>query len=437
MTKTNNFHIHTSMGQIPKNIIFVIPDGAGPSLYAAYRQYKNQGYAAFMNRIIMDDYLLGQVSTSPKNDSSKTFITVTDSAAAGTAFATGQKTYTSAISMDHEGNPIKNMAEYAKEVNKKVGIVVTADVAHATPAVFYAHAANRNEKVHIADQLIDNPASNGELKVDILMGAGTPYFKREDRNLIQEIQQKGYIFVDNKHDLLTSKGAKILGLFADYFLPKYWDMPETIPTLAEMTHYTLERLSTHEEGFFLMVEASQIDRAAHLNSIASAMSEMEDYEAAWNVAIDFAKKDGETLVIAASDHDTGGFSVASKGQETFDVNPLLQMHASPEKIAQELITHQDDEAILKKYIDWDLTPIEIATLSNSRGGMFADPYKETLSNLIQFINWRTNSGWTSFNHTGGDVNLYAYGPGWENFLGFHQNSDIGQILINLIQNKKA
>lgn len=144
--------LHTEVGQRPKNIIFVIPDGAGPSMYAAYRQYKNKGYAPYMDRILMDDYLVGQVSTSPKNDPSKTFITVTDSAAAGTAFATGQKTYTSAISMDSQGEPIKNMAEYAKEYHKKVGIVVTADVCHATPAVFYAHASSRAEKFEIADQ---------------------------------------------------------------------------------------------------------------------------------------------------------------------------------------------------------------------------------------------------------------------------------------------
>lgn len=426
--------LHTAMGEKPKNIIFIIPDGAGPSMYAAYRQYKNKGYAPYMDRILMDDYLIGQVSTSPKNDPSKTFITVTDSAASGTAFATGQKTYTSSISMDSEGNPIKNMAEYAKEHNKKVGIVVTADVCHATPAVFYAHSSSRANKFEIADQLIDQPAANGELKVDLLFGAGTTYFKREDRDLTQEIQKLGYDYVTNKEELFESENDKVLGLFDDIFLPKFWDMPEGVPSLSLMTNVALNKLKDHPDGFFLMVEASQIDLAAHLNSIASVMSEMEDYEDAWNICLDFAKKDGETLIIAASDHDTGGFSVASRGQETFDVNPLLQMSATPEFISKELVeSEENDEAILKKYINWDFTPIELATLSNSRGGMFADPYKETLSNLVQFINWRTNSGWTSFNHTGGDVNLYAYGPGWEKFMGFNQNSHVGQQLIDFIK----
>lgn len=271
------------------------------------------------------------------------------------------------------------------------------------------------------------------MKVDLLLGAGTSYFEREDRNLTEEIKQLGYDYVTTKKELFDSKKDKVLGLFGDIFLQKFWDMPEEVPSLSLMTNVALNKLKDHPEGFFLMVEASQIDSAAHLNSIASVMSEMEDYEDAWNIALDFAKNDGETLVIAASDHDTGGFSVASRGQETFDVNPLLQMRATPEFISKELVeSEENDEDILKKYIDWEFTPIELATLSNSRGGMFADPYKETLSNLVQFINWRTNSGWTSFNHTGSDVNIYAYGPGWENFMGFSQNSDIGQQLIDFI-----
>lgn len=406
---------NVEVGQAPKNVIVLIPDGMGTSNTGALRQYLSDGTEITP----LDRTLVGQMITSPKNP--EDLRNVTDSAAAGTAMATGQKTYSGAIGVDSDGNRLTNLSEIAKSMGKSVGSVATADMTHATPAAFLAHNENRNNNNAIADSYFDDRV-DGQLKIDVMLGGGTDFFIREDRNLIEEFQGEGYEYVETKADMMTADGDKLIGLFAPKGMPKYWDMGEETPSLKEMTEKAIEVLNRNEQGFFLMVEGSQIDWANHANDPAGLISEMEDFNNAYEVALNFAIEDGQTLIISAADHDCGGFGMAGyDGNYQWDPVPLRQMTNTPEFIAA-AVAEEESVDVLADYIEWQFTSSELQAIEDAI--VSGDAYEVAYVTIINALNNRTNSGWTSGDHTGGEVSLYAYGPGWEHFVGMNDNTDV-------------
>ncbi len=208
---------------------------------------------------------------------------------------------------------MKTVLEAAKEKGKGTGLVATAQITDGTPAAFGAHVTQRKSMAVIADEYYQDLV-NGEHKIDVMLGGGSDWFIRKDRNLVEEFVKDGFSYVTNLEELKNDRNPQVLGLFAKGGLPKMIDRTKNVPSLADMTTSAIERLNMNDKGFFLMVEGSQIDWAAHDNDIVGAMSEMEDFEKAFKVAIDFAKKDGHTLVIATADHSTGGYTIGARGQ---------------------------------------------------------------------------------------------------------------------------
>lgn len=406
---------NVEVGQTPKNVIVLIPDGMGTSNTGALRQYLSDGTEI----TALDRTLVGQMITTPENPDD--LRNVTDSAAAGTAMATGEKTYSGAIGVDNDGSRLTNLSEIAKSMGKSVGSVATADMTHATPAAFLAHNESRNNNNEIADSYIDDRV-DGEIKIDVMLGGGTDFFIREDRNLIEEFQDEGYDYVETKEDMLNAEGDKLIGLFAPKGMPKYWDMDEETPSLSEMTWKAIDVLSRNEDGFFLMVEGSQIDWANHDNDPVGLISEMEDFNNAYEIALNFAIEDGETLIISAADHDCGGFGMAGYGgDDRWNPEPLRQMSKTPEYIAT-AVEEAGTTDVLSEYIEWELTSSELQAIEDAI--VTGDAYEVTYTTIIEGVNTRTNSGWTSGDHTGGDVSMYAYGPGWEKFVGINDNTDV-------------
>lgn len=267
-----------------KNIIFLIGDGMGTSYTSAYRYMKDDPSTKGMDKTVFDPYLVGAQMTYPDDDKQN----VTDSASAATAMSAGVKTYNAAIAVDPEQKEVKTVLEQAKENGKATGLVATSEITHATPVAFGAHDISRKNMDAIADDYYDE-LINGKHKVDVLLGGGKSNFVREGRDLTKEFQKAGFSYVTDRSSLLADKNQQVLGLFADGGLDKLIDRTVATPSLAEMTNTAIDRLSSNDKGFFLMVEGDQIDWAGHDNDIVGVMSEMDDF-AAFQATIDLPKK---------------------------------------------------------------------------------------------------------------------------------------------------
>ncbi|WP_377890661.1 alkaline phosphatase [Alkalihalobacillus sp. R86527] len=412
------------------NVIFLIGDGMGPVYNTAYRSFMDDKSTPYMEETAFDEYLVGQQQTYSWDKEES----VTDSAAAGTSMAAGIKTYNGAISVDTEKEEVETVLEKAKKDSKATGLVSTSQVNHATPAAFGAHDESRHNYNDIADDYYDEMI-NGEHKVDVILGGGTQYFEREDRDLAGDFQKDGYSYVTNKEDLMNDKNDQIVGLFAPKGMDKMIDRDENTPSLSDMTTTALDRLSQDEDGFFLMVEGSQIDWAGHDNDAVAAMSEMQDFEQAYKEAIEFAKKDKHTLVVTTADHSTGGITMGRDGEYKWNPAPLKAAKRTPDFMAAQIAEGADVEETLNNYIDLDLTEEEINSVKEATK---AEKDKTTeIDNAIEKIfDLRSGTGWTTGGHTGVDVNVYAYGPKSENFIGLHDNTETGQMVIDLLSEQK-
>ncbi|MED3760099.1 alkaline phosphatase [Peribacillus frigoritolerans] len=411
-----------------KNVIFLIGDGMGVSYTSAYRYLKDNPGTKVAERTEFDKYLVGQQMTYPEDSAQN----ITDSASAATAMSAGVKTYNAAIAVDNDKSEVKTVLEAAKEKGKATGLVATSEITHATPASFGAHDENRKNMNSIADDYY-NELIKDKHKIDVLLGGGKSNFVRPDVNLAKAFEKDGYSYVTDKNQMLKDKNEQVLGLFASEGLPKMIDRPSETPSLADMTSSAIQRLNKDKDGFFLMVEGSQVDWAGHDNDIVGAMSEMEDFEKAYKAAMEFAKKDKHTLVVATADHSTGGFSIGAKGIYNWYGEPIKAAKRTPDFMADAIVKGADVEKTLKQYINQNvvkLTDGEIKTVTEAAKSKNVT----NVDNAIEAIfDNRTNTAWTTGGHTGEDVPVYAYGPYKERFAGQVDNTDQAKIIFELLK----
>lgn len=279
----------------PKNIILLIGDGFGLSqISAAILSSKDNPFNEFKS--------IGFVNTCSADN------LITDSAAGATALATGYRTNNGRISIDENGNIIEHVIEIAQKKKKSTGVIATSSITNATPAAFLSHQLRREDEFRIAEQIAKS-------NVDIFFGAGTDFFlpvnsggKRDDsKNLIDSLINYGYNLIKEPDELLTKPiTKKSFGLFAEYSLPH---ADKRNYSLGLLTKSAIDYLSKDKNGFFLMVEGSQIDWAADQNDDEYLFSEINDFITAIAEAIKFAKQDKNTLVIVTADHDTGSAGI--------------------------------------------------------------------------------------------------------------------------------
>ncbi|TFG04458.1 hypothetical protein EU538_12300 [Candidatus Thorarchaeota archaeon] len=229
---------------------------------------------------------------------------ITDSAAAGTALATGFKTNNAMISVDPSEEPLETILEIAEEQNKSTGVVSTCFVQHATPASFYAHVVSRSSYSEIARQAVE------EVDVDVILGGGDSYFSSSQ---LTTMQSRGYSLVTNRSQLLSVPSGKVLGLFSDSYMDYEQDRDFTLtPSLAEMTGKSLDLLSDDPDGFFLMVEGGRIDHAGHDNDPVDDALDTIAFDEAVGVAMDYVGSHSNTILLVTADHETGGLTVISE-----------------------------------------------------------------------------------------------------------------------------
>lgn len=309
-----------------KNLIFMVSDGMGPASLSLTRSFRQvlEGRDR-SDTLVLDQHFWG----SSRTISSNSF--VTDSAAGATAFSCGLKSYNTAISMTPDFEPCGTVLEAAKRAGYTTGLVVTTDITDATPACFASHVYYRSQEDEIALQEIGEGVLGRT--VDLILGGGRCHFLpnttagscRLDDVDVTEIAQKkhGYTYADDRAGFDALKLGKnvslpLLGLFAAGDVPFEIDrrnMADVYPSLSEMALTALtaleEATKDSDKGFFLMIEGSRIDHAGHINDPAAQVREVLEYDKAFKSVIDFIEdSDTEGVLVATSDHETGGLALA-------------------------------------------------------------------------------------------------------------------------------
>jgi alkaline phosphatase len=287
-----------------KNVILMVGDGMGLAQVSAL--------------MLAADYEPVNMERAPVGGFVKTYSAnnrVTDSAAAATAYSTGEKTNNGYLGVDADGAPLETILEKAESAGLATGLVATTHIMHATPGAFYAHTPNRNDYEGIALGLLDSG-------IDVAIGGGINYLtgRADGRNLIAELERQGYTVTDTLADLDYVTGGQAMALYDEGDIPKYIRNGRDPMMLARGTTKALEILTANtpggDGGFFLMVEGSWVDSAGHGNDSEMLLGEMLDFDNAVGEAFDYADAHPGTLVIVVADHETGGLTLPS-GNENF------------------------------------------------------------------------------------------------------------------------
>ncbi|CAH0344748.1 Alkaline phosphatase 4 [Bacillus sp. CECT 9360] len=414
----------------PTNVIMMVMDGTSAGATTLSRWYKGENLA-------IDEMVAGGVRTHSAESA------ITDSAPAATALATGNKSNdkfvgvlpavvnspgVKPVSAKDAHKPVANVLEGAKQQGKATGIISTSEIQHATPAGFSAHVTHRSNYGDIAEQQVYQ-------NIDVVLGGGkeslspgtTKNARKDGEDLLTVLQKNKYDIVENRNDLLNSKSNKIWGSFAPSALAYDFDRETTKPsepTLADMTGKAIHTLDKDKDGFFLFVEGSKVDWAAHANDSVGMISDVLAFDAAVEKAVDFAKKDGNTMVIAVSDHGNSGITMGNQNTNATYPETPVSAYIDPLKKAKMTVEGalsqlKSDKSNLKEvaalYGLDNLTSEEEATLNSS---------KNLASDMVKMLANRANIGFTTGGHTGEDVFLYSYGPSRP--IGLLENTDIAK-----------
>jgi alkaline phosphatase len=280
----------------PKNVIMMIGDGMGVAqVYAGMTA--NQGHLFLEN--------FKQIGFSRTHSSNKY---ITDSAAGGTALSSGYKTYNGAIGVNPDTIPGKTVLEMSEAKGLATGLVSTSAITHATPASYIAHQGARGSYEDIAADFL-------KTDIEVFIGGGYKHFaqRADKRDLTKDLEAKGYKVLRNMDEIYQVKSGKLAGLTADEHNNP---IPKRTMSLPKSTETALNILSQNKKGFFIMVEGSQIDFGGHANNTIYIVNEMLDFDQAVGKALDFAAKDGETLIIVTADHETGGLALTGGDMKT-------------------------------------------------------------------------------------------------------------------------
>jgi alkaline phosphatase len=433
----------------PQTVIIMFADGTGAAQWElgryASRQLRDESFA-------VTDTVFGRGSFGLMTTHAATTI-ATDSAAAGSAMSTGSKTTIGSIGMTPDGQSPTTVMEAAKASGKRIGLVTTSTIYDATPAAFSVHARNRSDSQVLVDQL-------AALEPDVLLGGGRDYFlpagalggkRTDDRDVLTELQQRGYQVATTPDELSAAGGGRLLGLFADVDLDSELDRdPAEQPSLAQMAAAAIRVLSdSSPNGFVLLVESENTDVAGHNNDVAALIRDLWAFDEAVRLALAF--QDGapaETLVVVAGDHETGGLSVTYAQKDASTLASTNRFYAAPEHLelianismsfakAAELLGRQPtpealDQRLAEDFpgfrLDDDLRQAILAQRTLDLQSIYP-----TANALGRMVSRRTGVYWGTSGHSAEPVVVGALGPSSERFRGYLDNTDFGHILHELI-----
>ncbi|BFH62253.1 alkaline phosphatase [Paenibacillus azoreducens] len=404
----NSAALKEGNGKEVKNVILFITDGMSLSDVNLARWYQGG------KPLEMDKHFSGLVRTYATDS------LTTDSAAGATAYATGHKAKSETVSIlpdkttmpyidkvpqQDMNKPLPTLVDAARLSGKSTGVVFTCELTDATPATFLSHAYSRENAESIAEQMVYSG-------VDILLGGGADYLvpgngkmnRKDGEDLTKALKANGYEYVTTKKELMNSKTGKLWGLFNKEALDADFDLdPQQQPSLKEMTETAINKLSQNDQGFFLMVEASQIDWFGHDNDPVGIISETLAFDRAFKAAVDFAEKDGHTAVLSVSDHATGGLNMTNYDTAKDLMAVLNKAKHTSYGIEGKINEKNFKQVLAEEYGLNDLTKEETVAV---RKGL-----KDNLSPVIgSMLGKRIGISFSTEDHTSEEVGLFAYHP---------------------------
>ncbi len=447
----------------PKNIIIMFADGTTSS------QYEFGRYSSELLRqksFAVTDVVMAKGHYQLMKSESADYY-VTDSAAAASAMSTGHKANNGAISVTPDGKSPQTIMQFAKDQGKRIGLLSTAPIYDASPAAFSVHAKSRRDSELIVNQYL-------ELAPDVLMGGGSNYFlpsslpggKRQDRkNVIEALQAKGYQYINAPGQLSKINSSKLLGLFADEDLDYEIDRNEQeTPNLSQMVRAALQVLNqeskkSKNKGFILFAENENTDSAGHQNDVAALMRDLWAFDDAVKVALEFQKKNPDTLVIVTGDHETGGFAPTYGRKNLEPAGKANYLNVNLEQLKQIEAYKISLKAFSDKFKAKAKQVTSTAELNASLNSLLQDSFPDLVldddlrekiltqgqlgpnsnylpANILGLaIARQTGFYWASSGHTPTPITVAAIGPGAEIFKGFDDNTAFAVKLRRLIAEK--
>lgn len=419
-----------------KNIIFLVSDGmsSGTLNMADILLRNKEGRASkwinlyekcLVKRALMD------------TASANSFIT--DSAAAGSAWGGGIRVKNGAINIGPNGERPVPILQKFKSMGKSVGCVTTVQITHATPASFCVNNNSRNAMPEIADEYL-------RLKFDVMMGGGAELFSKEGRNdkkdMFEAYRQSGFEVARSKAEMMKTDGSKpILGVFSNDGLPYAIDrendakLKNEIPSLTEMTKKAIEVLSKNPKGFVMQVEAGKVDWAAHSNDAAALLYDQVDFDDAIGVAMDFAMKDKETLVIITTDHGNSNPGLFNSNQTNKNFERLFETTATNEWILNQITPSFSSSQVIelinvhqKMVLKTEHAEAILKSYKLGDDGLY-NPGNLPLLPLSNMQSAHTGIQWAGTNHSADHVELAMFGPGSENLSGFVKNYELHNFML--------
>lgn len=434
----------TAFADSPKYIFYFIGDGMGAAQRQITEEYK-KGVMKKDGKLLMNSLPFAAITTTYSADT-----LITDSAAAGTALATGYKTNNGVIAKTPKGKDLKTLLEMAQDQGKATGLVTTTRITHATPAVFASHNMDRDDENGIAEDYVES-------NVDYFAGGGYRHFagkdsglsskRKDNRDLIKEFQDKGYKTFTGKEsgkdfrNWSPKAGEKVFAALESSHMPYEIDRnKKTTPSLKEMTDKGIALLQNDKDGFFMMVEGGRIDHASHANDVMGTIYDTIAFDDAIKSAYNFYQKHPQdTLIVVAADHETGGMGLGFGANYFLKLDELKNVKVSVEDVLQKAYTGNRDEFF--KYINKNmglknLTDAEKAAItkamdlqdsSKNASDLFGG-YSPVAIAVTHIISERSGMMWTSYAHTAVQVPLAAVGKDAQNFIGFKDNTDVAKLI---------
>lgn len=432
-----------------KNVILMVPDGVSTSVLSLVRWYNQQKSPQNVTATLATDpYLCGMVRQSCSDSP------IPASPAAMTSFMTGYKVQGSNMSVypsknegqdlvnvnaDSTWQPLATVMEAAKILgHKSTGLVVTVTATHATPGATTAHTVSRSEHHDIIRQMASN-------RVDVIFGGGVDYMDDDVKSILED---NGITYIEKDVPSFRAvEKAPVWSLFAGEDMAFDLDRDTLAePSLCEMTEKALSLLSKDKNGFFLMVEGSKVDYAAHSNDPMGIISEYDAFDKAVAVAMDFAKKDGNTTVIVVPDHGNSGMTLGNndyknyykKGLDT--AMAMLPQYKCTGEGLTGLIQAQGVDRIcpiFKEFTGIDLTPAEEKAVRESMANIEKDYMEVALSRnlksvVTKILNAHVHFGYASGCHTSEDVFLAVYNPNGQVPMGWIDGTDLAGYMYGLL-----